>query len=295
MARWSGKTKGTLLGYQIFIATLRIFGLVPAYCMLAFVSFYYFLFARKSDVWFYLRRAQGFGRLKAVWYTYLNFFVFGTVLIDRAAAMAGIVRRFTYDFDGEHHMRGMREGGIILSAHIGNWEVAGQLLERLEHPIKVVMVDAEHQRIKQFMDGVLKGKTFEIIGIKEDGSHIYEIDKALKESNLLAMHGDRWVEGQAIITLPFMGMEAKFPTGPFILAARFKVPMVFTFAVKESVYHYHFYSTSPVTVNYSRDKKVFEAELRLKMGMFVSEIEKKLKRYPLQWFNYYPFWISQKV
>lgn len=293
MATWSGKTKGTLLGYRIFVITLRWFGLVPAYTMLAFVSFYYFLFARKTDTWFYFRKAQKFGILKSIWYTYLNYFTFGTVLIDRTAAMAGIVERFTYDFDGEHHLRGMKQGGVILSAHIGNWEVAGQLLERLEQPIKVVMVDAERQRIKQFLDQVMKGKTFEIIGIREDGSHIYEIDRALKENTLLAMHGDRWVQGQPTLNLPFMGMEARFPTGPFILAARFRVPIAFTFAIKESVYHYHFYATPPVEVSYFRDKVLFEEELRAKMGLYVAEMEKMVIKHPLQWFNYFPYWISQ--
>jgi hypothetical protein len=49
MAKWEGKSKGTVLGHKIFVFILNHLGLKPAYIVLRFVALYYFLFARKSN------------------------------------------------------------------------------------------------------------------------------------------------------------------------------------------------------------------------------------------------------
>ena len=69
--------------------------------------------------------------------------------------MSGIPNRFTFNFDGEENLRKMVElgkGGLLLSAHIGNWEIAGHLLKRLNTKINIVMFDGEVQQIKAYLD-----------------------------------------------------------------------------------------------------------------------------------------------
>ena len=56
MSRWSGKSKGTVLGYKIFLFFIKFFGVGAAYLLLRFVTFYYYLFAgvnRNAIVDFY--------------------------------------------------------------------------------------------------------------------------------------------------------------------------------------------------------------------------------------------------
>ena len=51
--------------------------------------------------------------------------------------MSGIKNKFSFDFDGEENLRkiaALQKGGILLSAHIGNWDVAGHLFKALETP-----------------------------------------------------------------------------------------------------------------------------------------------------------------
>ena len=45
-----------------------------------------------------------------------------------------------------------------------------------------------------------------------------EMIRALREGAVLAVHGDRPIGGQ-VIAVPFLGREARFPVGPFLLAA----------------------------------------------------------------------------
>ena len=51
---WQGKSKGTRLGYRIFVGILRKAGVQPAYFLLRFVAGYYFLFSWKSSghIWY---------------------------------------------------------------------------------------------------------------------------------------------------------------------------------------------------------------------------------------------------
>ena len=45
------------------------------------------------------------------------------------------------------------------------------------------------------------------------------------------------------LTADFLGETARFPMGPFVLASKFKVPVSYVFAVKESKLHYHFFAS----------------------------------------------------
>ena len=85
----------------------------------------------------------------------------------------------------------------------------------------------------------------------------------------------------------FLGKKAKFPAGPFILADKFKVPVSFVFAMKESKLHYHFFATPPM--EYTNEDRTGDVQRKM-LNDFVGEMEKRVKQYPEQWYNYYEFW-----
>lgn len=298
MPSWKGQSRGNILGYKIFVFTLKHLGVSFAYFILVFVAFYFFLFSRKSSKtsYYYFSKILNYSKLKSVWSIYLNYFVFGKILLDKFAILGGLKGKFSYNFDGEHHLRQMASdntGGIIVNAHIGNFEIAGQLLERLQTKINVLMLDAEHQKIKSFLDNVLTNKGVNIIPIQNDFSHIIPISEALINKELIAMAGDRFIEESKVFEVNFMGKKAKFPSGPFYLAARFGVPVTFAFAMKETKSHYHFFATKPEYVKRSRNPEEQDKELQTFVEKYAKEFERILRMYPLQWFNYYQFWKTE--
>ncbi len=291
MSLWQGKSKGTPLGYRIFVWVLKSFGVFPAYFLLRFVAFYYFIFSVKASRQIYklYRHKLGYSRFSSFVKIYKNYFLLGQSIIDKVVLMSGIKNKFSFNFDGEEHLRSMaslKKGGILLSAHIGNWDIAGHLFTRLETTINIVLYDGEHEQIKQYLEGVTGKKNVNIIVIKDDLSHIYAISEAFEKNELVCMHSDRYMEGNKTLTTPFLGEEAKFPMGPFLLAAKFKVPVSFVFAVKETKLHYHFFA-SEIKQYDNADKKMVMQQM---LNDFALEMEIKLKKYPEQWFNYYNFW-----
>ena len=291
MSLWKGKSKGTPLGYRIFVWVLKNFGVLPAYFLLRFVVLYYFLFSFKSSrqIYFLYHRKLGYSRISSVIKLYKNYYLLGQGIIDKVVIMSGIKNKFSFDFDGKenlHKIAGMQKGGILLSAHIGNWDLAGHLFKHLETRINIVLYDEEHEQIKEYLESVTGKKSVNIIAIKNDLSHIYAISDAFAKNELVCMHADRFVEGNKTLTADFLGDKARFPMGPFLLASTFKVPISFVFAVKESKLHYHFFASE--IKEYTGPVK--EVVIQKMLSDYIAEMEKKVKQYPEQWFNYYNFW-----
>lgn len=294
MSSWKGKTRGGLAGYRIFLFLLRNFNLRAAYLLLYFVALYFVLFARKArkPMYFYFNAVLGYGFFKTVRFLYLNNLTFGKVIIDKVVMMAGLPNKFTFDFDGEEHLHDManRGGGLIIGAHIGNWEIAGHLLDRIKTPIHIVMLEAEHVKIKALLDSVMTEKRMDIIMIKDDMSHLFQIKDALLNNEIVAIHGDRFLPGSKTMTCNFLGKDAEFPTGPFYIAMKYGKPVTFVSAVKETDWHYHFTATEPNLYENPNNIKNREKTLKRMIGDYVEQLEATLHKHPEQWFNYYYFW-----
>lgn len=294
MATWKGKTRGGLTGYKIFVAVLKYSSLFAAYFLLYFVAFYFFLFNPKSFnfIFRFYRNRLGFGFFKSIVFIYRNYYSFGQVLLDKIAVMAGFDAKFAFTFEGEEHLLKMVEektGGLLISAHLGNFEMAGYMLERIKTNVNIIMYDAEHAKIKDYLSSITN-RNFNIIVLKEDNSHIYEINKAFREKQIVCIHGDRFVKGSKTMASDFLGDKAYFPTGPFYMAMKFNVPVSFVFAMKEKKKNYHFYASPPLHyeqqgIQQKRDQTI----LKIIKG-YICEMEKTIWKYPTQWFNYYDFW-----
>ncbi|MCE7062086.1 lysophospholipid acyltransferase family protein [Dyadobacter sp. CY343] len=286
MSRWDGKTKGSLTGYKIFLFFINTLGLNFAYYLLRIVTFYYYLFASKprNALLDFYQNILHFQRAGAKKLVRKNFYIFGQTLVDRAAFLLGKNEQFTHTFENEQYLIDIRDqgkGGILLSAHLGNWETAGNLLKgRITPTINIVMLDAEVESIKQYMDLSTGGSRFKVIAIKNDLSHIISIRNALINNEFVAIHSDRYLEGARFIELDFLGKKAKFPHGPFVIASKFDAPVTFVFVAKNGKYSYHLSATLPIT------SKMKPEEIA---RLYVTELEKKVKEYPEQWFNYYNF------
>lgn len=292
MSSWKGQTRGGVLGYKIFVWTLKFIGISFAYFLLYFVVTYFIFTSGKAfgSLYRYFHKIQKYSRFRSLISIYRNYYIFGQVLLDKLAMLAGFQSKFTFDFEGEEYLRQMDKGGLLISAHVGNWEIAGQLLNRLEKKINILLLDAEHQQIKMYLSDVLTNRNVNFIVIREDYSHLPEIKKAFEQREIIAIAGDRFIEGNKIMVFDFLGKPAPFPVGPVNIAARFGVPVSYVFAIKESKKHYHFYATPLRLVPFSLNLKKRDEFLREALGAFVGTFEKIVRKYPLHWFNYYDFW-----
>jgi len=286
MSRWDGKTKGSLTGYKIFLFFINTLGLGFAYGLLRVVTYYYYLFAAKPKqaLLDFYQNTLHISSSEARKMARRNFYIFGQTLVDRAAFLLGKDRQFSHVFENEQYLIDIRDagkGGILLSAHVGNWETAGNLLKgRITPTINIVMLDAEVENIKKYMDLSTGGSRFKVIAIKDDLSHVISIRNALVNNEFVAIHADRYLEGAKYIEMDFLGRKARFPYGPFVIASKFNAPVTLVFAAKDGKYSYHLSATKPI------EAKMKPEEIA---KLYVEELERKVRAFPEQWFNYFNF------
>ena len=153
--------------------------------------------------------------------------------------------------------------------------------------INIVMFDAEHERIKEILEKNASTRDYKIIPVNEDSlTHVFRITEALDRREYVCFQGDRYLNKEKLLTTSFMGKEAKFPMGPFLLASKLKVPVVFYFAMREAQRTYRFHFFIAETVVRTKEKRAEQALLE----QYTQTLEKIVRQYPEQWFNYYPFW-----
>jgi predicted LPLAT superfamily acyltransferase len=288
MSKWDGKSKGTVLGYKIFVFFIKKIGIKSAYFVLYFVATYYFIFLKSSNkaIFYYFNKRLNISYLKSKLMVFKSYYTFGQTIIDKVSISAGLRDKFTYEFDGKEILVKLLEdkkGGVLISAHMGNFEIAEHFLSDIDSnfSINLVTTDLEHSDIKKYLESITKKASVKFILIKDDLSHIFEINAALARNELVCFTGDRYFEGVKSLSDDFLGKKANFPAGPFLIASRLKVPVVFVYVMKERNLHYHLYTRESKSKH--RDEKGLLKE-------YIESIEMMIKKYPLQWFNYFDFW-----
>jgi len=291
MAQWEGKAKGTPLGYKIFIFFIKRFGLNAAYSVLVFVAFYYtiFSFSTTKTSYFYFRRRLNQPFFKAIFSIYRNYFVFGQTLIDRMAISFGLKHKFSFTYDGKEKVQDVidkKQGGFIFSGHVGSFNIARYFFDEFiieDTAINLIVTDQENEQIKEYVGAVSSDTSIQFIVIKEDMSHIFEMNDAIGRGEVIIFASDRYVDGIQYLEKKFLNKEVKFPLGPFKLAARKKKPILFMYIMKGRNKSYNLYAREP---EFS-DPVIKPSHV---LDEYIRYQELMLKQYPLQWFNYYDYW-----
>jgi predicted LPLAT superfamily acyltransferase len=295
---WSGRTRGGYFGNWIFVNVVRFPGLRFGYALLILVTFYYLIFAPKAvrASLNYRKRINYGGKsfFARALGTYLHFYSFGKILLDRVAAIGKNADKFQIISEGEEHLKSaIREGKglVLLSAHVGNWEIAAHMLRQLNVPVNVVAFQGEVVHIRRYFENVFQKRAFSIIEIDGSLGSSIEIMNALSRGEIVAMHGDRVIDrsGRDVEIVDFLGSPALFPSGPYLAAALTGAPLIHTFAVRKRIHKYHFCAYPPIQLS-SGERTERRAEIRKCIKLFIQRLEETLKEHPLQWRNFFDFW-----
>lgn len=289
--RWSGRGKGTSLGNRFFMVLIRVFGVLPAYLFLFPACLTYALLDRSSKRALRSYRAA-LGMPGGFWSLYRHFYCFGMSMVDRFSFLVLRGSPFAYTCIDEERIAAAAAqgaGAILLSAHVGNWEIAGNLLyDRLEVPINVLMLDAEREALQRVYQPALDRRRFKAIAIVPNAPDaMVETVARLRQGELVCLLGDRLLDGRGM-TVPFLGRPARFPIGPFAVAALTGAPVIPVFTLKTGLRHYTFTAREPIHVPADRERR--DEAIREALQRYVAHLEEVARRHPYQWYNFYDFW-----
>jgi len=290
---WVEKAQGNSAGTRLFIWIISKIGILPAYVVLLFAAAQYTLLDRKT-----VRVLKEY-RMRAklpctIYHIYCHFYNFGMSLVDRYAYLLTQKQFFKFTTQNEDLIeRELRagKGVILLGAHFGNWELAGNLLQgRLNANVNFLMYDAESKAVKDAVAKATANRQVNILFVGKDSTDTsIALMNALQRGEIVCLHGDRVLGEQRSVKVSFMGHDVNFPAGPFILAAASGAPVIPIFAVKTGLLSYSFSAYDPIRFEQcSRHER--QGLIDKEVKGYALLLESMVRKYPLQWFNYYHFW-----
>lgn len=171
-------------------------------------------------------------------------------------------------------------GLISLTAHVGNWELAGRLLAgRTARTTHVVVAEEEAVHLEQWVRRNGDGVRFVT---RSRPTVSLELVSALRRGEVVAVQGDRALGTRGDVLVPFFGRPAPFPLGPFILARAVGMPLVPAFCLLDTDYRYRVKVAEPLIVARGREEDAARAWVRV--------LEDVVREYPTQWFNFFDVW-----
>ena len=171
-------------------------------------------------------------------------------------------------------------GVVSVTAHVGNWEMAGRLLAgRTRRRTHVVVAPEAVTGLERWVRREGDGVRFVVRGPVSVG---VELVAALRRGEVVALQGDRAIGTQGDLLIPFFGRPAPFPLGPFILARAAGVPVVAAFCLLESDDRYAVHIAPPVTVGRGEEAEAAR--------QWVGVLEGIVREHPTQWFNFFDVW-----
>lgn len=286
---WPGTTYGNAWMHKWLIRLLRYIDTRVLYIFVAVfvIPVCLVLNPSRGIAYRFFRRRMGYGRLKSAWKTYVNHCLFGQVVIDKFAMYAG--KKFNIEIENEQSFLDLatqREGFVQFSAHIGNYEIAGYSLVAESKRMNALVFAGEKASVMKNRDKMFSGTNVKMIAIQPDMSHLFEIDNALTNGEIVSISADRINGSQKFIEHDFLRAKARFPLGPFSVATMRSLNVLAVNVMKVSLKSYKIYVTPLIY-----DKEASRQEqIRQLSEAYVAELEKRVREYPTQWYNYFEFW-----
>jgi len=183
-------------------------------------------------------------------------------------------------------------GAILLTAHVGNFELGGLFLAQLGLEVAAVYVPDPSPVIERHREEARR--LLGVTGIAVDRSPFgfLPVFRALERNFCVAMQGDRDVSGTGR-AMPLFGKTASFPIGPFRIAQASGAPVFPVFVLQENDGRYRTVVEEPIRVPHAHGEAAHEAVLA-GLTAFVAHLERTIRAHPTQWFRFARFWESEE-
>ena len=172
--------------------------------------------------------------------------------------------------------RSHRKGAIVVTAHMGSFEVGMAALRQYESKLHVVFRRDAYGKFEQTRSALRKR-----LGVNEvcvdDGLGVWvRLRDALRNDEVVLVQGDRVMPGQRGRRMPFMNGHMMLPTGPAKLALASGAPIVPIFSVRRPDGMVRLFVETPIWV-------VSDDDVDKALATFARTLERYLRRYPDQW------------
>jgi len=220
------------------------------------------------------------------------FFNYGKYIADWAKLNhVGISKlgKWFSTFQGEEFIKegfNRGKGIILLTAHLGNWELGGLFFSYKGIPINVITAQDDIKGLAEIRENSRKTRNVKTITINNDSLFFIDIVNALQKNELVAMLIDRY-EGQNGVEVDFFGRPTSFPFGPVQLAKSTGAAIIPAFMVADEKGKYKAIADSVVEMEFTGDTR---EDIKKNTEKLVRVFEKYILKYSDQWYNFTNLW-----
>ncbi len=300
-ATWANTAeRGAFAGLWLVATVYRLLGRRLAMVLLAPAVFYFYLTGKRqreaSLDWLRRAREHGADIGEVTWWTGLKHqFVFAGGALDRFSAWLGdIPPEKTVGLDDPEfkEVRADRRGAVVLSAHLGVPEVMRAIATLGERRgVNILAHSANAAKFAEMMAKLAPRSTVRIIEVTDLGlAASMTLAASMEDGDWAVILADRVAPGgkSPSIWAPFLGQDAPFPAGPFILASALKCPVYTLFSVRQEGRYRVILRKFSERLDFPRKDR--EAALKGTVNRFAKVLEEQALANPFQWFNFYDFW-----
>lgn len=267
-------------------------GRLPARLLLYPITLYFFFRAspQRRASRDYLRRVLG--REPHAGLILRHIHCFSATILDRVYLLGGRHRDYRIEINGLEQLRealNQDRGCLLLGAHIGSFEVLRALaLEDRPFDLKILMYPEHNELLTRLFNELNPDLAATTIPLGQVDT-MMRVHDALQQGQVVGLLGDRAAGDDKTVICELLGAPANFPTGPALLAASMRVPVVLFLGLYLGNRHYqiHFERMPELDLG---DRNRRPELLREWMQGYADRLGTQLRHFPFNWFNFYGFW-----
>ncbi|MCB1691038.1 MAG: hypothetical protein KDI33_21255 [Halioglobus sp.] len=185
-----------------------------------------------------------------------------------------------------------KRGAVLLGAHLGNMEIC-RSLSRANTKLKLnILVHTRHaDMFNRLLKELHVESELELIEVTQlSPATAIRLAECVERGEFVAILADRLpvASNTRSRRVAFLGAEASFPEGPFILASLLKCPVYTIFCTRSGEGYRIRCDRFSGQVQLPRNNR--DAALEKYISRYAAVLEHNVLRSPYQWFNFYSFW-----
>ena len=218
--------------------------------------------------------------------------------ISEAAIYKLIKEEFSYEIIGAKWLDqlGAGQGAIVLTAHMGNYDLGAALFaEKFNREIRVVRAPEPDQQTAEHLSASLEksGEGAIKIDYNTTGAMLsFDLLNALRLGEIVSIQGDRVEGGVAEIPAHLFGTHVRLPGGPFVLAQVARVPIYPLFIARSGYRSYQIIVREPITVLRSGPDRA--DDIAQAVEKWCQVLEQLIAEHWDQWFAFAPGFLSNE-
>jgi predicted LPLAT superfamily acyltransferase len=230
--------------------------------------------------------------------SFRHFLTFAETVLEKLLAYDARLDSLPYHTEGAEPLLRLiaeKRGALIITAHLGNLELCRRLTQNRAHMKLTVLVHTHHaERFNRILHALNPKQEIDLVQVgRMDFKTAMLLSERIEAGNLVVIAGDRIpVKNEnATLTLPFLGKKARFPSGPYILAAALTCPVFTLFSARRD-------QQFVITLRPLAQERIIlprknrDQAIRPYLQAYVAALTEECQKNPLQWFNFFPFWDS---